>query len=88
MKKKKEKGRPRMGMASIIIDGMGSMGGVATIIVVGSSWLTLSLVLVTIFKIISFKTKKKKKTEKKNKSASHGWRAGVIVVARVDRYYF
>ena len=76
MKKKKEKGQPRMGMASVIVDGVGGVGGVATVIVVGSSWLASSLVLVTIFKIISFKKKKKKK-QKKNKSA------GVIVVARV-----
>ena len=54
-----------MGMAGIIVDGVGGMGGVATVIVVGLSWLASSLVLVTIFKIISFKKKKKKKKKKK-----------------------
>ena len=65
MKKKKEKGQPCMGMASVIVDGVGGMGGVATIIVIGSSWLVSSLVLVTIFKIISFKKKKKQKKKTK-----------------------
>ena len=85
MKKKKEKGWPRMGMAGIIVDGVGGMGGMATVIVVGLSWLASSLVLVTIFKIISFK---KKKQKKKNKSTGHGWCAGVIVIACIVRYYF
>ena len=48
----------------------------------GLSWLMSSLVLVTVFKKISFK-KKKKKEKKKNKSDGHGWRAGVIVIARI-----
>ena len=73
-------------MAGIIVDGVGGMGGMATIIVVGLSWLASSLVLVTILKIISFKKKKNRK--KKNKSAGHGWCAGVIVVAHIVRYYF
>ena len=50
MKKKKEKGQPRMGMAGVIVDGVGGVGGVATVIIIGSSWLTSLLVLVTIFK--------------------------------------
>ena len=39
-----------MGMAGVIIDGVGGVGGMATVIIVGSSWLALLLVLVTIFK--------------------------------------
>ena len=61
-----------MGMAGIIVDGM---GGMATVFIVGSSWLALLLVLVTIFKIISFKKKKKKKNRKKKKQKCWPWLA-------------
>ena len=91
MKNKKEKGQPHMGMAGIIIDGVGGMGGVATVIVVGLSWLTSSLVLVTIFKIISFK-KKKKKTEKKKQKhqpwLAHWGHRRSLRHHSIVRYYF
>ena len=78
-------------MASIVVDGVGGMGGVATVIVIGSSWLASSLVLVTIFKIISFKTKKKKNRKKKQKHQpwlAHWGHRCSLHHHSIVRYYF
>ena len=71
-----------MGMATIIVDGVATVivdgvatiivDGMATVIIVGSSWLASSLVLVTIFKIISFKKEKKNRKKKTKVPAMAG----------------